>query len=239
MSELEGAGIFLRRPKDLDTGRLVKAGIKWVAVAQTYRDRPITGYDVAARAAKDAGLGLALWSWFPELLFGAASEDSLRSAYVLRADEYWANVEADASGATDEAALYASGLWIEAADHGIPVRLCSYGVPPRTFPLSALISQGLGGVAQAYDRYGAYNLKYPDQCRKAWAKAGCTDLIMGVGAFVDPDGAGPDDARWRTPAEIRRHLELFKFKPGDAWIAWPPVGRPSLPVLRAIAQGGM
>lgn len=110
---------------------------------------------------------------------------------------------------------------------------------PRRAEWRAFI-EGCGDllVPQPYDRWGAYEAAYPGRVLDRWRELGARDerLYIGRGAFVDPDGRGPEHARWRTPQEIERHRATTPpGLAGECW--WPPVGKMPSRVAGTILDG--
>ncbi len=235
-----GVGVFVRRIQDWPIELLARFG--WACVAVLSSGRGAMNRDSGWwRAAGAAGVVLTAMDWLPgperwpaglaDAIAWSAEHGSV--CWVVDAEREWVDE-------VYEADLYVRRARVRCDAAGCGLGLTSYATLPRRWPAEVFVP-GCSDltIPQPYDRWGAYLPGYAARVLDRYREAGAVRLAVGRGAFVDPDGAGPERARWRTPLEIARHRETTPPIEGDlvgsCW--WPPRGRPKARVVEAIVGG--
>ncbi len=237
-----GVGVFVRRIGDWPIE--VLARFDWACIAVIEDGRGKLNRDVGWWAdARAGGVKLTAMDWLPppakwrtglaEAVAWSAEHGSL--CYVLDAEgpgppKGWNGQLAPAKAFVAEARRLC-----DASRTGLG--FTGFATLPPIFPGPTFL-RGCADlqIPQPYDRHGAYALGYGQRSVDGYRKLGATRIAIGRGAFVDPDGVGPELARWRVPQEIERHRATTPRNGlvGEIW--WPPAGTPRPRVVDAIVR---
>lgn len=237
-----GTGVFVRRIGDFPIE--VLACFDWACVAVIEKGRSAINRDPAWWAdAAAAGVVLTAFDWLPPpATWSTGLEDAIAWSsahgsicFVLDAEgpgppKGWNGQLAAAQAFSREARrlcdFYRCGLGFTGFASLSPI-----------FPGPTFLQECSDlAIPQPYDRHGAYQPGYGKHSVEGYRKLGATRIAIGRGAFVDPDGVGPDRARWRSPQEIARHRATTPSEGLVGSIWWCPVGKPSPRILNAIVQ---
>lgn len=131
--------------------------------------------------------------------------------------------------------------------------LCGYALNPDDVPLKlGFTSYGGRGfdkqlhfdawlvhvngitIPQHYDRGLRFDPDYPAESQARFRAAGALHIVAGVGLRVVRGKGEERERRRKSPAEIRRHLDIIGQ---DTWCAWGGVKRPPEGVLEALRGG--
>lgn len=120
--------------------------------------------------------------------------------------------------------------------HGMSLGLVSYSIPQtiRNFPWGDFAAVVDYGMPEIYDRFGSYDPKYPSRAIKGYEAAGFREVVPACAIYVKRLGGG---WRWRSRAEIERHLALFP-KPLRSVCAWTIGTTHQIPENRLISLAG-
>lgn len=230
-----GTGVFVRRLHDYPIEILARFG--WAIVPVINAGRAELNRDPAWWAdARAAGVRLVAMDWLPtptRMVTGHAeavawSAEHGAIAWLIDAEAEWHHRPVPAAALVAEARQLCDA-------HGLGLGLTSLAMLPDRREWEILVAGCADlSVPQPYDRYGAYEADYAARSVDRWQRLGAQRIAVGRGAFVDPDGVGPEKARWRSPQEIERHRATTP--PGLATAWWPPAGRPSARVVDAIVR---
>lgn len=211
--------MFVRRSRDLP------ASLDWHSICVRTRGRPCNTAHESAESA---------WDWFPDPNdpAGPSLASAVERAAQMGARSFIMNAEKEFRGRPRAALEYASAARAHTARLGMFLGLVSYSVPStvRNFPWAEFAEYCDFGVPEIYDREGRFDPKYPPRAIKSWTEHGF-DVLPACGLY-QRDHGGP--WRWRTEAEMLKHLGLFPCN--EARIAWPIKGRPPAGTVRGLVS---
>lgn len=134
---------------------------------------------------------------------------------VIDPEAEWKADDRNASGLRPEEMAEEARAFVDYfQSRGVHVVLCTYALPPASFPLEAF-GAAKAGIAQTYDRDVRLDDGYLEQSRARWrARGWSAQWVPSVGLWNH--SATPQ--RVKTPDELRRHLEQ---RPRDS-VVWGP-----------------
>lgn len=237
-----GVGVFVRRIGDWPIEVIARFG--WACVAVIGQGRGALNRDPEWWAdARAAGVVLTAMDWLPppagwktgldDAIAWSSAHGSL--CYVLDAEtpgppRGWNGQLAPAQAFVREARRLAD-------EYRTGLGFTGLAKLPSIFPGPTFVQECFDlSIPQPYDRYGAYEPLYGRRSVEHYRKLGASRIAIGRGAFVDPDGVGPEKARWRSPQEIERHRATTPTTGivGEIW--WPPAGTPKPRIVDAIVR---
>lgn len=231
-----GAGLFLRADDFLEPELASELG--HVAIPVDVRGKNANRDRDWYRNAKCAVLG---WSWF------TTDPGEFREAIQFTASvggvAFIVNGEKELRGRSHHptAKRIVDVCRSACDDAGIALGLVSYSVPQtvRDFPWQVFAEACDFGMPEIYDREGQFDRGYPHRAVEGYEKAGFRRVLTACGVY-QRDHGGP--WRWRTDAEIERHLDLFPEDPyahptlGPARTAWTLGGKVPARVVRGLVR---
>lgn len=224
-----GAGVFLRQLRFLSPALASELG--HVAVPVDIRGRNTNRAEDWYRAARCAILG---WSWFTVDPGEIAEAIAFTAQVGGRA--FIVNGEKELRGKPQTAAIIANHARRECDKHGIALGLVSYARPSvvRSFPWRPFADVCDFGMPEIYDRRAGFDPDYPSDAIKDYRAEGFKRVLPACGAYCTREGGG---WRWRTDAEIARHLALFPHSAERSRTAWT-LGGQKIParVIRALVR---
>lgn len=224
-----GAGVFLRSLRHMSPELASELG--HVAVPVDVRGRN-TNRDRSWYAA--AQCAVLAWSWFTD--DAREFEEAIAFAADIGAVAFIINGEKGLRGRPRVAARLADTARTECDRHGLRLGLVSYSVPQtvKNFPWRPFAEVCDFGMPEIYDREGAFDSRYPARAIDGYESAGFRRVLPACGVYQRRDnGKG---FRWRTDAEIARHLALFPASADPARTAWTIGGKVPARVVRALAR---
>lgn len=233
-----GAGLFLRKLGHLAPD-VAAEHLDWTCVAvrngKRRCNRARSWYDDAS----SRGLTLATWDWLCPIGEDVRGVDeAVRFAASVGARLHVLNIEKPHRGRRDATLRYAEAARKACDAHGIALGLVSYSVTStiRDLPWRELAALCDVGMPEAYDRKGEYLAGYPSRAIASYRAEGFRQVVPCCGIYMRAHGDPKRTWRWRTPAEIARHLALFP-RPLSSVCAWPIAGRVPADRLAALAAG--
>lgn len=242
--EALGVGVFVRRIEDWPIE--VLARFDWACVAVLTSGRGTINRDPAWwKDAGAAGVRLTAMDWLPSPhrwkpgLEEAIDWSTAHGSLCWVADAETPGPPRGWNGATRETRDYLELARARCDAAGCGLGFTGIAMLPRTVTWRRWVAGASDLlVPQPYDRWGAYEPDYAEKVLDRWRELGAAEerLVVGRGAFVDPDARGPEKARWRTPGEIARHRATTPVgATAECW--WPPVGKPPSRAVEAIVGG--
>ena len=191
-----------------------------MCVAVTYAQRRTNRrrMDWYARA-RAAGLDVVCWSWFttdPDVL-----AEAVAFAAGVEAKAFVINGEKELRRHHDTAhTLAATGRRV-CDEHGLSLGLVSYSIPEtvKDFPWETFAEVCDFGMPEIYDREGQYDPTYPPRAMRSWRHSKFQNSVPCCGVYTRKS-LSPARFRWRTNAEIERHLALFDLDTAGTVCAW-------------------
>lgn len=230
-----GGGLFLRADDFLEPE--LASELDHVAIPVDLKGRNINRDRAWYREAECAVLG---WAWF------TTDPGEFREAIEFTASiggrAFIINGEKELRGRRDVARRIAEACRRACDDVGLPLGLVSYSIPQTVtdFPWRVFAEVCDFGMPEVYDREGTYDPNYPRRAIEGYQKAGFARVLTACGVYRrDDDRAG---WRWRTEAEIERHLALFPADPhahpelGPSRTAWTLGGQVPERVVRGLMR---
>jgi hypothetical protein len=238
-----GTGIFVRRAQDWPIELL--SMFRWACVAVRTPNGRLNRDAAWWSEARAAGVVLTAMDWLPEpggwqpkLLADDIDWTAQQGSVCWVSDAETPGPPRGWNGQLTQTRRYIAEARAACDRAGVALGFTGIAMLPATATWRAWVA-GCSDllIPQPYDRYGAYEVAYPRRVLDRWIELGADAgrIVIGRGAFVDPDGPGPLAARWRTAAEIARHRATTPTGyplVGEAW--WPPAGRMPAAVLAAI-----
>lgn len=235
-----GTGLFLPLTHQIDP---TEAGrrLDWVCVKVIGARRQRVNRDaIWYEKARAAGVSITVFdalpddsNWSQGLADAIAFAASVgASTYVIDAEpekEEGAEIEPDGRTrmwlhAHEEAHRFIQTAKELCAKHGMHVGFTGWG--PGTggddFPWHEFCAETDVSIPQTYDSSGGYDPSYMPRSVARYRANGAVRIVLGVGAYQKTPAL-----RWRTPAELRRHIALV---PSDicGMVFWP-LGGTTLP----------
>jgi len=230
----EGAGLFVRDLDDLDPETAAR-WLPWVAVCVSVEDRKTNRSRAWFERYQRAGGRVAVWTWF------STDADVISEAIAFGASVgalwYVLNGEKELRGRHALARRLAAHARSSCDQHGLGFGLVSYSVAHtvRDFPWRAFADLCDFGMPEIYDRRGSYDPDYPRIAIESWRDEGFRRIVPACGIYVRRAAGG---WRWRTAAEILRHVGLFPSEHRGAICAWPIGTKGQMPESALIALSG-
>lgn len=209
-------GLYVRRTAHLPSSRAI--GLGHVAVPVVLEEKPLNRRMLDLgwyERVRGHGCKIVCWSWF--CTDPAAIREAIAFAASVGAVAFMINGEKELRGQPLEAERIAQVARKECDKHGMLLGLVSYSIPKtvRDFPWAVFARYCDFGQPECYDRFATFDPEYDDRARAGYLGAGFRAVLDAGGAYQkQDDGTG---WRWRTPAEIDRHVAQFDGRPVTLW----------------------
>lgn len=216
-----GTALFLRELNDLDPTTYAKA-FDWVCVPVIGSGRTAFNRDrVWYETAKAGGVTITTFDWLPS---AETWERGFQDVFAFTASVGGRAVVLDAErsfrGERQASADYVGAAMGFGRAYGLKVGFTSYGAPWNIpdLPWDVFCGGTDFAIPQTYDPDGNYNGTLIARANAFYRSKGARCILQGLGAYQKTGGTPP--YRWRTAAELERHLALV---PPDVCgaIAWP------------------